>query len=283
MGTMQTNLQATRASEIKARTSEESLQKEIASLKEKLVAFNSSEAASTTTIKLGQSASSAAIETTLEVGAGTVDADIAPQPAGGEGANEVQLADGTKTKDQSTEDPNLQSASGAETTETIPDASNVGAATAATIVDQKKGRKRKANAPKKNAASGSAVEIVDVDAPPLKKATTPANNPVVGTEPVVDNTIVPTEKKVVVSKKVGAKKIVPSSASTDVAPDNHSTVAAESMKLPMSKKFTKKSIVANKNISSTPSTASAAGGVTDNSASTADSNKEEEMRMKLEL
>ena len=280
MGTMQTNLQATKASEIKARASEESLQKEIASLKEKLVASNSSDAASTTTIKPGQLASSATNET------GTGDAGTASQPTEVEGANEAQLADGTKTK---AEDPNLQSASAAETMESVSAVANVVATATATTVDAKKGRKRKANAPKKNVAIGSEVEIVDVDAPPLKKAATPAapsmviNDPVDGAEPVVESTVVPTPKKVV-PKKVGAKKVAPSTASMDVTSENKSAEAAESTKLPMSKKFTKTSIVANKDISSsTSSNVSATGGVAENPAPTAESKKEEEMRMKLEL
>ena len=276
MGQMQTNLQATRASEIKAKASEESLQKEIVSLKEKLVASNSSDAASTTTLKPGQLASSATNET------GSGDTDTASQPTEGEGSNEIQLADGTKTK---AGDPNLQSASAAESMESVSDSANVVVTAIAAPVDQKKGRKRKANAPKKNVALGSDVEIVDVDAPPLKKPAAPAvviNDPVVGAEPLVESTVVPTQKKVV-PKKVGAKKVVSSTASMDVASENQSVEAAESTKLPMSKKFTKKSLVASKDISSSLSNVSVAGGVAEDPVPTAESKKEEEMRMKLEL
>lgn len=292
---MQTNLQATKASEIKARASEESLQKEITSLKEQLVTSNSSEAASITVIQ------SDAGEKT-QGGAGIGDAlTVASEPTDVEKANEMQQDDSTITQDVALTENRLsaktiaQPTPTAETVETSPESNqNVVATTTAADVDQKKGRKRKANAPKKNATLGSDVEIVD--APPLKKAATQAvaakeaNASGVETEPIVESTVLPTQTKIV-QRKMGAKAVALSPASTEVTTEEQSAKAVESTKLPLSKKFTKKPVVTKKDSPSTPLTepstkrtvASQNEPTANNLASTAESKKEEEMRMKLEL
>lgn len=283
MGTMQTNLQATKASEIKAKASEESLQKEIASLKEQLVvASNTCVPASAPAIEAAHPSSSATSEKS-QAGTGTGGTEMASPPAEAIDADEVQLVESTKAQDMSLSES--QPASTAETVEIALDTAadqNV----AATDLEKKKGRKRKANSPKKNVVPvpGSAVEISD--APPLKKAATEAvaanvvNPPVIETMPV--NAAVPTQKKIVL-KKLGAEKVVPSTTSTAGVSEKPSATAAGSTKLPMSKKFTKKPIVAT----TTPSADSAAGSTmalaAENQATTAESKKEEEMKMKLEL
>ncbi len=299
---MQTNLQATKASELKARASEESLRKEITSLKEKLAASISSDAVSTTVTKPVEPASSAASEK-LQVGLGKGDAGIESQPADVVVANEVQQVDNAKMQDVArTEDrlstkTNVQPASTAESEGTVSEsaatqnaaAAAAAAASTATVayMDQKKGRKRKANAPKKNVLVGTDVEIVDV--PPFKKAATQA--PGVEAEQAVECNVVPTQKKIA-PKKVGTQKIAASTASTEASSENHSANADESTKLPPSKKFTTKSAVANKVFQSTPPTESTVSSTvpepqnepTANSlASTVESKKEEEMKMKLDL
>jgi len=285
MGTMQSNLQATKASEIKAKASEESLQKEIASLKEQLVvASNTCVPASAPAIEAAHPSSSATSEKS-QAGTGTGGTEMASPPAEAIDVDEVQLVESTKAQDMSLSES--QPASTAETVEIVLDtAADQNVVAAATDLEKKKGRKRKANSPKKNVVPvpGSAVEISD--APPLKKAATEAvaanvvNPPVIETIPV--NTAVPTQKKIVL-KKLGAEKVVPSTTSTAVVSEKPSATAAGSTKLPMSKKFTKKPIVAT----TTPSADSAAGSTmalaAENQATTAESKKEEEMKMKLEL
>lgn len=292
---MQTNLQATKASEIKARASEESLQKEITSLKEQLVTSNPSDVASITTM---QSAAGEKFQGGAEMGGALT---VALEPTDVEKAIELQQDDSTTTQDVALTENRLsaktivQPAPKAGTVETSPESSqnNVATITAADV-DQKKGRKRKANAPKKNATLGSDVEIIDT--PPLKKAATQAvaakeaNASGVETEPIVESAVLPTRTKIV-QKKMGAKAVALSPASTEVTTENQSGKAVESTKLPQSKKFTKKPVVAKKDSpstslteSSTKRTVAAQNEPTANYlASTAESKKEEEMRMKLEL
>jgi len=281
MGTMQSNLQATKASEIKAKASEESLQKEIASLKEQLVvASNTCVPASAPAIEAAHPSSSATSEKS-QAGTGTGGTEMASPPAEAIDVDEVQLVESTKAQDMSLSES--QPASTAETVEIVLDtAADQNVVAAATDLEKKKGRKRKANSPKKNVVPvlGSAVEISD--APPLKKAATEAVGANVVNPPMPVNTAVPTQKKIVL-KKLGAEKVVPSTTSTAVVSEKPSATAAGSTKLPMSKKFTKKPIVAT----TTPSADSAAGSTmalaAENQATTAESKKEEEMKMKLEL
>jgi hypothetical protein len=197
--------------------------------------------------------------------------------------DEVQLVESTKAKDMSLSE--AQPALTAETVEIVLDkAADQNAVAAATDLEKKKGRKRKANAPKKNVVPGSAVEISD--APPIKKAATEAvtanvvNPPVIETKPVAESTAVPTQKKIVL-KKLGSEKVVPSTTSTAVVSEKPTATAAGSTKLPMSKKFTKKPIVTT----TTPSADSAgtSASTAENQATTAESKKEDEMKMKLEL
>ena len=295
---MQTNMQVTKASEIKARASEESLQKEITSLKEKLAASISSDEVSTAAVKPVEPASSAASEN-LQVGSGKGAAGIASQLADVVVANEVQQIDSGTIQDVTlTEDrlkTNVQQASTTGSEETVSELAATQNAVAVVDADQKKGRKRKANAPKKNVVVGTDVEIVDV--PPLKKAATQEvaakvpNASGVEAEQVVESNAVPTQKKIV-PRKVGAMKIASPTASIMASSENKSAKVDDSTKLPLSKKFTKKSAVAKKDIQSTPPANSAASSTaaalqnepTANSlASTAESKKEEEMKMKLEL
>ena len=209
---MQAGLKDAKVKEDRAKATEESLQKAISDLKEKLNAVNatstssSSSAAATAAAATAAAPAATVAETAQLVSSSATeksqaneDAVMATAPIEGAEKNDIQVVDKAETQSQkssSNADPstetyapdanttlnteaNSHAAAKAEVTEMSSEASAKQGETIITATDvvtpgKKKGRKRKANAPNKNAVPGSEVEVVEAAPPPQKKTTTQA-------------------------------------------------------------------------------------------------------------
>ena len=215
---MQAGLKDAKVKEDKARATEESLEKVISDLKEKLNAVNatsassssSAAAAAATVVETAQLVSSSATEKSHA----NEDVAMATAPIEGAEKNDIQVVDKAEIKSQessSNADPftlytEANAAAKAEVAEISSEASVKQGETIITDTDvvtpgKKKGRKRKANAPKKDAIPGSEVEIVEAAPPPQKKIATQAvatkleTPSVTEAQPSVESIKVPPQQK----------------------------------------------------------------------------------------
>jgi hypothetical protein len=203
---MQAGLKDAKVKEDKAKATEESLQKAISDLKYKLNAVNATSTSSSSSATAAAAAAAAATvaetaqlvsSSATEKSQANEDAVMATAPIEGAEKNDIQVVDKAETQSQkssSNADPstetsapntnttlnteaNSHAAAKAEVAEMSSEASAKQGETIITDTDvvtpgKKKGRKRKANAPNKNAVPGSEVEIVEAAPPPQKKTTT---------------------------------------------------------------------------------------------------------------
>ena len=229
---MQAGLKDAKAKEDKAKATEESLQKAISDLKENLSAVNAASASSSAAAAATAAATAAETDqlvssSATEKSQANEDAVMATAPIEGPEKNDIQVVEKAETQAQessSNADPSTETSAPdtikttlnteanshavvkAEVAQMSSDASAKQGGTIITDADvaasgKKKGRKRKANAPKKNAIPGSEVKIVEAAPPPQKKIATQAvaakleTPPVTEAQPAVESIKVPPQQK----------------------------------------------------------------------------------------
>ncbi len=239
---MQAGLKDAKAKEDKAKATEGLMQKAISDLKEKLNAVNATAASSSAaaaTAATAQQASSSAPEKSQA----NEDAMMETVPIEVAQKHEIQVVDKAEAQAQessSNADPSAASApdavkptlnteasshavAKAEVAEMSSDASAKHGEMIITNPEvaapgKKKGRKRKANTPKKNFIPGSEVEIVEAAPPPQKKIATQAvasnmeTPSVTEAQPAVEGIKVPPQPKALTQTKTSPVKTAKSAA-----------------------------------------------------------------------
>jgi hypothetical protein len=299
---MQAGLKDAKAKEEKAKATEVSLQKAISDLKDKLVAVNANTASSSSTAAILTETTALVSSTTSEKPHANQDAEMTIVPIEGAEKSEIQEFETAKTEaqeapsttDSSTEtsapdvvkptlntETNAQPVAKAETAARTSDTpakegETISADTDAAAAGKKKGRKRKANAPKKNASPGSEVEIVE--APPLKKvasqavATKKETPSATEAQPAVEVSKVPPQQKTPMKVKKVAEQAVATKIETPSATE--AQPAVEISKVPPQQKTPTQAKKANSSVTTAKPAAEIAN---------APSQKELEMKLKLEL
>eukprot|EP00579_Thalassiosira_antarctica_P013616 CAMPEP_0201939780 /NCGR_PEP_ID=MMETSP0903-20130614/43907_1 /ASSEMBLY_ACC=CAM_ASM_000552 /TAXON_ID=420261 /ORGANISM="Thalassiosira antarctica, Strain CCMP982" /LENGTH=2217 /DNA_ID=CAMNT_0048481399 /DNA_START=64 /DNA_END=6717 /DNA_ORIENTATION=- len=275
MQKMQGGLKSAKDAEDKAKATEESLQKEIAGLKQKLDAANTAveAAASTEAVPMDVAAASEKAKDAEKEAASVVEKTGTQQQANEKETQETKPSSpvppkttlSIKTKAQ----PEAKADVADKTTDTVANKDEPKKAVADTTVpEKKKGKKRKANTPKKNAAADSVTE--SMKAPPQKKAATLSvvakkeTPPVTEAHPVVESTKASPQKKAA-TQSAAAKKDTLSGTESDAAAE--SAKALISLAKGTQKKSVMQSTVAKKEMPSATTT----------------SKKEEEMKLKMTL